>query len=182
MSAMSLAEIRPIEDFNLSYYRMAFGEAHYQESFPINDPLSQLPTNQDILKIYNDHLLFLGYIREISTDVGCDSFCKPLDFTLAIDKNPAFIKLLVYEPLTKLGHAEFSDADYSKLHAILTTAPTSYQNILKPDDMVDASTGATKLELANDVVATAAYTCFRIHQYKQQTIEHITQNMLKEFL
>ena len=124
----------------------------------------------------------LGYIREIATDVGCDSFCKPLDFTLAVDPKAAFLKLLVYEPLTKLGHAEFSEADYLKLHEILTTPPTSYQTILKPDDMVDALTGATKLELANDVVATAAYTSFRIHLYKQQTLTFIAQNFLKEFL
>ena len=182
VSTFTFAEIRPIEDFNLSYYRMAFLDAYYFEALPIEDPISTPATNKELLKIYNDRYQFIGYIREVSTDVGCDSFCKPLDFTLAMDPKATFLKLLVYEPLTKLGHAEFSQADYLKLHEILTTPPTSYQTILQPDDMIDALTGATKLELVNDVVGTAAYTCFRIHLYKQQTLTSITQNFLKEFL
>ncbi|OFZ78880.1 MAG: hypothetical protein A2583_11765 [Bdellovibrionales bacterium RIFOXYD1_FULL_53_11] len=163
----------PIEDHLAGYYRQAFPAAALKTAHAVPDPITEGAINNTYLKIYDSAGAFLGYVREVSTTTGCNQYCKPLDFTLALSPDGSFRALLVQEPLTKLGHRKFTDADYAKLDSILENNPESFKVPSQPMDLVDATTRVTRPEYKNDVVPTAALTSFRIYEYEKQTIQHI---------
>jgi hypothetical protein len=165
--------IEAMDPMLVDYYKDAFPDVAYQSSHPIADTITEGNANSTYLRVYDAAQNFLGYVREISTTTGCKSLCNPLLFTLTFVADRAFKKVLAPVPLTKLGHAEFEDADYKKLNELVANPPESFKNVSKPMDLVDGVTHATKPEHQNSVVHEAAFTSFRVYQYERQTVQEI---------
>lgn len=176
VSVCAISELKPISDYNMEYYREVFPEAALKEEVTMPDGISEEAINTTYLRIFNDAQEPLGFIREVYTTPGCSTLCKPLDFTLAISKTGEFEKLLVREPLTKKAHRKFKTEDYEMLHNILLNPPESFENAATPSDLVDEVTRATKKAYKKDVVKGAALTCFRAHQYVQETVAFIKKD------
>lgn len=163
------ADLIPLKPLNAEYYSKALPGATYKTVLAIDDPFSYEPFNIEYFKIYDQNSQFIGYIREVYTNTGCEGFCKLLDFTLAYDAEGLFLNILVRKPLTKDMHAAFSEEDYRILYNILKNPPQSFNFATTPKDMIDAVTGATDVKYKKDVIPTAAHTSFRVHQYNQHT-------------
>lgn len=113
----------------------------------------------------------VGYVRDflgaVSPNQACP--CNPLNITLIFDKQAQFKTILAPAPLQKWGHEAMSDADFARLIKIVRQAPKALCEVPTVEDMVDASTGATRAALADIVVPHAALSTRRIAGLVQQT-------------
>lgn len=159
-----------------NYMKAAFPRAALASRHKILDPITEGNVNNTYLRIYDALGIPQGYARDISTTTGCKSFCKPLNFTLCLNNDLSFAKILAWAPLTKLGHKEFTESDYAKLESLLIQNPKSLAYVKEPMDMVDGVTRATKPEYQGDVVPTAAFSTLRIYKYERQTQDYIANN------
>lgn len=154
---------------DLAYYGQIFPTATMFSRTTIADSITEGAPNSEVLQLYDRDSKLVGFVREISTDTGCDNVCKILEFTLCYLPDGTFTALISREPLTKIGHAQFTSADNQKLKQILTKKPMSFNRPNEPMDLVDAVTKATLPNFKPDVVSGAALTCFRTNQYNEQT-------------
>ncbi|MDD0852254.1 hypothetical protein HBN50_04055 [Halobacteriovorax sp. GB3] len=157
----------------LDYYQKAFKKITYTKSHTIADPISEEPINTKVLSAYDNSKRLLGFIREINTTTGCKSACLPVVFTLFYKADKSYLQLQSKEGLTKKNHAPFSFEDYQRLELLVLMNPPIFKGIKNPRDMVDALSGATKLEYRDYVVKEAAYSTLRISLYNQQTIKEL---------
>ena len=126
------------------------------------------------------------WYRRIKTAVCLTGECRLVDVGLYWDCMGNYFGLDVYgEHLTKTDHSNFSEEDYRKLQEILqndwsilreydfqelTSEPAEGQN----EGRADATSGATRTEIASEAVADAVYTTY--------TLWHLIHNGEKEQL
>ncbi len=158
---------------DLKKFQKIFQSANKIEKIEIPDPISEKPTNTELILI-KENKKNLGYAREIKTDTGCNSGCLPVIFTLYYDSKKNFIDLTSKPGLTKKNHARFTSQDYLTLKGILFRNPENFSKITHPYEMVDMVSGATKKEYVPDVVEKAAYTSLRVNTYNQQTLKFLS--------
>lgn len=110
----------------------------------------------------------LHYYAELLTPVCEDSICELLRLEVYWDLlgNYLGFDTIATYPLTKYDHSPFSAADYQKLDVLLKTPLPALESmklselVSKEDSAnVDAHSGATALEVKNEVVEGAAYSC-----------------------
>ena len=110
----------------------------------------------------------LHYYAELLTPVCEDSICELLRLEVYWDLlgNYLGFDTIATYPLTKYDHSPFSVADYEKLDVLLKMPSPALESmklselVSKEDPAnVDAHSGATALEVKNEVVEGAAYSC-----------------------
>ena len=184
-SLQLLSNLEEIPTYNLDFYHKAFPTAFFQKKVIVYDPITTDGINNHFLHIYDQTNKFLGTLRNVETTPGCNNFCAPLSFTLTYNDTGSFKKLIIrdFEPLMKeYGKVEFTQEDYDKINNSLTKDPESFKTANKPEDLVDAVSGATKQEYREDTVTTAALSHFRIYQYNKQTLQDIARENASEIL
>lgn len=167
-------------DAKIDFYKKVFPNLNSTKSHKVADPISDEPTNTELLEAFDAKKNLVGYIREVNTTTGCNSACLPVIFTLFYDKNVQFKKLLSRDGLTKKNHAPFTSEDYQKLELILLMNPKEFKKVGYPTEMVDGITGATLKEYDRVVVKEAAYSSLRVNTYNQQTMAEIKKLQQKK--
>ena len=108
----------------------------------------------------------LGYLRDfvgpVTTRASCP--CDPIKVTLVFDAAGKFTTLIAPTPLTKYGHAPLTDEEQARLIAILRDPPAELLEVREPEDLVDATSGATKSQYSEFVVNRAALETRRLVQ------------------
>jgi thiol-disulfide isomerase/thioredoxin len=106
----------------------------------------------------------VGYLRDfigpVSPNQACP--CNPLNLTLVFDAGAKFKTLLAPAPLQKWGHEAMSEQEFARLIELCGALPAPLCQVPTVEDMVDATTGATRQALAPVVVAHAALSTRRI--------------------
>ena len=147
-----------------------------------DDPLS----DQEIIEYQNKAGLSLCFRRKINKPVCLSEKCRPLSLYIVWDGAGYFqgIELLENEPLTKTDHTNFTEADYNKLHRILSDESSVLGSLAQEDLIrreklekgVDAYSGATRPSLYEQVVRDAVYTCYTLwHTVYGSTRQKIRQ-------
>lgn len=120
------------------------------------------------------------YASDIRTTVCDDEICEIMNIRLFWDLVGDYVgyDTLSGHPLTKFDHDPFSTEDYEKLHELLsndgsilkfkTKEELIDKQKVKASDVVDGTTGATALEIKEEVVEGALYTSY--------TMWHIAYN------
>lgn len=168
-----LFSINCFAESKLDFYKKVFPNIATTKKQKISDPISERPTNTEVLLAFDQQNNLIGHIREVNTTTGCNSACLPVVFTLFYDKEINFKKMLSRDGLTKKNHAPFTEADYQKLELLLLMNPSEFKKVGHPTEMVDAISGATLKEYQQVVVKEAAYSSLRINTYNQQTISEL---------
>ena len=151
---------------SVAFYRKAFAEA--QGFVPKSIPAAMLPPldrgNNVYYEVYSGKHQLLGYLRDFSGPVSpADACpCNPLNLTLAFNPDRSLRSLIAPVPLQKYGHAPLSEAEHEHLVSILKAPPKALLAVRRVEDMVDATSGATKLPLAALVVPQAALSTRRL--------------------
>ncbi|HYH57362.1 MAG TPA: hypothetical protein VD772_12160, partial [Anseongella sp.] len=142
----------------------------------------------------------LYWHRRILTGVCLTGECKMVDVGLYWYCTGDFMGLEVYrEPLTKTDHSVFSAADYEKLLSVLGDDWSILREYELSDlveenggtaeaaesgEGVDATTGATKKEIAEAAVEDAAYTTFTlwhlVHVGEKEQLTALTAGLLDQ--
>lgn len=106
----------------------------------------------------------VGYLRDFTGPVSPadECACNPLNLTLVFNKDQTLRTLLAPAPLQKLYHVAMSPAEQEQLISLLKAPPPALMGVRRVEDVVDATTGATRLELANVVVPQAGLSTRRI--------------------
>ncbi|WP_215224969.1 hypothetical protein [Echinicola shivajiensis] len=134
------------------------------------------------------------YSSEFPTTVCEDKICEILYIKLFWDLTGNYIgyDTLSGHPLTKFDHEPFKAEDYVKLHELLLNEGTILKfkrkdelidkKMLKPSDVIDGTTGATALEIKEEVVMGALYTSYTLwHIAHKGEIENLLNKQTKEF-
>ncbi|MBC7793881.1 MAG: TlpA family protein disulfide reductase [Clostridia bacterium] len=113
----------------------------------------------------------LGYLRDfvgpVSTHGACA--CDPINVTLAFDPSGKFFTFISPAPLTKWDHEPMTNEETQRLIGILHDPPAQLLEVREVEDLVDATTGATKPEYAEFVVHRAALETRRLVQIVEDT-------------
>lgn len=115
----------------------------------------------------------ISYTRHLRTGVCFDNKCRPLDITLRWNVTGRYLgfELPEKEFLSKYDHDPFSEAEYVRLHSILTDSLSAlkyfhYNEIVPKADStyekVDAVSGATSANVLDNVVEGAAFTTYKL--------------------
>jgi hypothetical protein len=115
----------------------------------------------------------ISYTRHLRTGVCFDNKCRPLDITLHWNVTGRYLgfELPEKEFLSKYDHEPFTEAEYLRLHAILTDSLSAlsnfhYNEIVPTADStyekVDAVSGATSANVLEHVVEGAAFTTYKL--------------------
>lgn len=115
----------------------------------------------------------ISYTRHLRTGVCFDNKCRPLDITLRWNVTGRYLgfELPEKEFLSKYDHEPFTEAEYLRLHAILTDSLSALKNfhyneiVPKADSTyqkVDAVSGATSANVLDHVVEGAAFTTYKL--------------------
>ena len=152
-------------------------EAYWKKAFPAaakferrSIPADQLAEadagNTTFYEVADDGGKRLGYLRDfvgpVSTHGACA--CDPINVTLAFDPAGEFFTLISPAPLTKYGHEEMTEQETQRLIAILKDPPAELLEVREVEDLVDATSGATKPQYAEFVVHRAALETRRLVQ------------------
>ena len=172
ISLVTISEEAANTEEKLEVAKINFTGATKVNSFSVEDPISEIPSNTSIVSVYHGSKL-LGFFREIQTTTGCNSACLPLTYTAFYNERGEFLKISSKTGLTKKNHAKFDSKDYAKLNLILTMAPKKLSEVIHPKSMTDAISGETLKLYKDDVVSQAAYSTLRIHLYNQLTLKQI---------
>lgn len=135
----------------------------------------------------------ISYTRHLRTGVCFDNKCRPLDITLRWNVTGRYLgfELPEKEFLSKYDHDPFSEAEYVRLHAILTDSLSALKNfhyneiVPKADSSyqkVDAVSGATSANVLDHVVEGAAFTTYKlwhlVYGSAQRQAEALTRQRL----
>ena len=107
------------------------------------------------------------WYRRLETPVCLTGTCKLIDVGIFWDFKGDFFGLEVYgEDLTKTDHSVFKEEDYNKLISILNDdwsmlREYEFSDLLSEEE-VDGVSGATREELASEVVDDAVYTTYTL--------------------
>jgi peroxiredoxin len=155
-----------VSDSRAAFYRRAFPSA---DRFVLNHvPADALPPPDRGNETYveargaNDELL--GYLRDFAGPVTASPVCpcSPLNLTLVLGPDLRFVTLLTEAPLEKLGHVPMTAEETERLIQLVREPPEALTKAPRPDDLVDATTGATRTEYRDVVVPQAALTTRRL--------------------
>ncbi len=132
----------------------------------------------------------LLFFSDIQTPVCIDGLCKPMYIQIYWNLLGSYAgyQAIETELLTKYDHEPFEEADYKKLHQLLSN-PHSILDRKKMSDLyddqataekqitydgveVDAVSGATKKEIKESVIEGALFSCY--------TIWHLVHGVVKE--
>ncbi|MEX2511584.1 MAG: hypothetical protein WD398_01650 [Cyclobacteriaceae bacterium] len=114
------------------------------------------------------------YASQIRTSVCDDEICEIMHIRLIWDLVGNYIgyDTIPGHPLTKYDHVPFTSADYIKLHELLMNKGSILKfkekeelidkQQVKASDVVDGTTGATALEIKEEVVDGALYTSYTL--------------------
>ena len=146
-----------------AYQSDPIGEYNHEE---LIEPLTlQLLTHEGQAELYASN---------IRTTVCDDEVCEIMHIKLFWDLVGNYIgyDTIPGHPLTKFDHEPFASEDYDKLHELLSNEgsilkfKTKEELIdkekVKASDVVDGTTGATALEIKEEVVEGALYTSYTI--------------------
>ncbi|MEX2567988.1 MAG: hypothetical protein WD431_18720 [Cyclobacteriaceae bacterium] len=135
---------------------------HDQLIAPIN---LQLKTHKNQARYYES---------QIRTSVCDDEICEIMHIRLLWDLVGNYVgyDTIPGHPLTKYDHVPFTSEDYIKLHELLMNKGSILKfkekeelidkQQVKASDVVDGTTGATALEIKEEVVDGALYTSFTL--------------------
>lgn len=164
-----------LPESSVAFYRRAFADA--QNFVPKRIPEAMLApidrSNDRYYEVYSKSGRLLGYLRDFSGPVSpADACpCNPLSLTLAFNPDRGLRSLISPAPLQKYGHAPLSDEEHARLEQLLKAPPAALLSVRRVEDMVDATTGATKLPLAPVVVPQAALSTRRLAGVVRDTQE-----------
>ena len=164
-----------LPEASVSFYRKAFADARgfVPKRIPeaLLAPLDR--SNGTYYEVYGAKRQLLGYLRDFSGPVSpADACpCNPLSLTLAFNPDRSLHTLIAPAPLQKYGHAPLSEAEQARMVQILKDPPQALMAIRRVEDMVDATSGATKLPLASLVVPQAALSTRRLAGVVRDTQE-----------
>jgi thiol-disulfide isomerase/thioredoxin len=137
-----------VSESRAAFYRRAFPEARRfvvhrvpEGSVPVEDR-----GNETYVEVRGERDALLGYLRDFSGPVSASSSCPchPLSVTLALDASGRLKTLLAETPLEKYGHAPLTDDEMRRLVEIVREPPAALMKAPRPEDLVDAVTGATR--------------------------------------
>ncbi len=182
--------------FSLCFIFSCLSLARPNEAITIEltDPVyPEEPKKQHSLTRHFDDLGFpTGYSMYLTNKVCLDDVCKLVEVTLYWDAMGYYQRLTYPEgqPLTKVEHEPFTEADYQKLDTILKDRksilrdhelgflatdtddePTSYNA-----DSIDGTTKATPGAVKEAVVKDAAWTTWVLWKYANTEIVSILQS------
>ncbi len=108
----------------------------------------------------------LGYLRDFVGPVATEGTCAcdPLNVTLVFDAAGKFTTLISPQPLTKYEHVAMTPEETERLIGILRDPPNELLEVRSQDDLVDATTGATKAAYKPFVIDKAALETKRLVQ------------------
>lgn len=150
-------------------------EAYWKKAFPTGDKFDRKGIAKDQLAEadYGNNTYVevsdatgkrLGYLRDfvgpVSTKETCA--CDPINVTLVFDADGHFTTLLSPQPLTKKDHVEFTKAETERLIELLKDPPAALLEVREVEDLVDATSGATKPEYKPMVIEWAALETQRL--------------------
>ncbi|PZX49685.1 hypothetical protein LV84_04216 [Algoriphagus ratkowskyi] len=116
----------------------------------------------------------LFYESTIRTTVCDDEICEIMYIKLYWDLVGDYVgyDTVATHPLTKFDHEPFTENDYSKLHELLNNDGSILKfkqkselidkEKIKASDVVDGTTGATALEIKDEVVEGALYSSYTL--------------------
>tara|TARA_R110000850_G_scaffold136597_12_gene257791 strand:- start:2731 stop:3822 length:1092 start_codon:yes stop_codon:yes gene_type:complete len=116
----------------------------------------------------------LFYESTIRTTVCDDEICEIMYIKLYWDLVGDYVgyDTVAMHPLTKFDHEPFTENDYSKLHELLSNDGSILKfkqkgelidkEKIKASDVVDGTTGATALEIKDEVVEGALYSSYTL--------------------
>lgn len=137
----------------------------------------------------------LFYQSNIRTTVCDDEVCEIMYIKLYWDLVGEYVgyDTVAQHPLTKFDHEPFTRKDYDRLHELLNNDGSilkfKQKNELidkekvKASDVVDGTTGATALEIKEEVVEGALYSSYTLwHLAYNGTIKNMLSNHTKRLL
>lgn len=108
-----------------------------------------------------------GYYSHFSTPVCEDRQCLEAELVMYWDVLGNFLRFdtIPGRPLTKSDHEPFSEGDYEQLERILRTKKPSFVYLERNQlvrEAVDGITSATVLEVKQDMIQGAIYSCYTL--------------------
>lgn len=166
-------EVPPVPMARVSYYRAAFPTAESFEArlFP-KELISTVDAGNETYVLVRDRDGDIaGYLRDFVGPVSLaeDCPCSPLNLTLAFNADFSFRTILAPSPLEKKDKETMTEADLERLIELAKDPPEALLRIRRVEQVVDATTEATKAELADSVVEKAGYSTHRIVHLVQVT-------------
>jgi thiol-disulfide isomerase/thioredoxin len=172
-TAVAPASGEAVSESRAAFYRRAFPEAR---RFVVRRvPEEAVPTedrgNETYVEVRDESDTLVGYLRDFSGPLSATPACPchPLSVTLAFDASLRFRTLIAETPLEKYGHAPMTDEEMRRLVEIVRDPPPALLKAPRPEDVVDAITGATRTEYREMVVHQAALTTRRVAGLAQDT-------------
>ncbi|WP_200978954.1 hypothetical protein [Echinicola sp. 20G] len=129
------------------------------------------PIQIDLLSVENEPKC---YVSSFLTTVCEDEICEVLHIKMFWDLAGEYVgyDTISGHPLTKFDHEPFKTSDYTKLHELLLNEGTILKfkrkdelidkKVLLASDVIDGTTGATALEIKEEVVDGALYTSYTL--------------------
>ena len=137
----------------------------------------------------------LFYQSNIRTTVCDDEVCEIMHIKLYWDLVGDYVgyDTVAQHPLTKFDHEPFTEKDYDRLHELLNNDGSILKfkqkselidkEKVKASDVVDGTTGATALEIKEEVVEGALYSSYTLwHLAYNGDIKNILTNNTKSLL
>ncbi|HSI06722.1 MAG TPA: hypothetical protein VLC93_19690 [Myxococcota bacterium] len=108
----------------------------------------------------------LGYLRDFVGPVATEGTCAcdPINVTLVFDAAGKFSTLISPQPLTKHEHVAMTPEETQRLIGILRDPPNALLEVRNQEELVDATTGATKPPYKPFVIDKAALETKRLVQ------------------
>lgn len=162
-----LTAARPPSVERIAFYRQAFAEAATFERRPIPPEMlrSADQGNAAYVVALDSNKTPMGYLRDFIGPVSYspeDCPCNPLQVTLVFDAAYQFRTLLTTTPLQKWGHQPLTAAEHIQMVELVRNPPSALLTLHRPDQVVDATSGATKKAYQQMVVPTAGLTTHRL--------------------
>ncbi len=147
--------------------------------------------NKAKISYFKDSTGIFYWYRRLKTPVCLTGKCKWIDIGIYWHFNGDFLGLEVYdEHLTKTDHSIFSSKDYDKLMSVLNNdwsilREYEREGLLNENyEEIDATSGATKKEIADETVEGAVYTTYTIwhliHKGEKEQLILLTLDQLKD--
>ena len=156
-----------------AYYQQGLPTARRFVSKPIDgsflSPADQ--GNDSYFQALGDQGQTVGFIREFTGPVSTAGLCpcNPLSVTLVFAPDLSLLTVLTRAPLQKWGHAPMTPAEQEQIIAIAKKPPQRLLDTPRGEDLIDATTGATRQAYAPMVVSQAALSTQRLVGVVQDT-------------
>jgi thiol-disulfide isomerase/thioredoxin len=167
------AVAEPVPETRVPYYKQALPEAQSFTKRRIPREMLRAFDEQadSYVEARNAAGKPVGYLRDVTGPVSPSAACpcNPLNVTLVFNADHSFRTLVTPAPLQKLGHVELSPAETARMIEIMKQPAAELTATKRVEDVVDATSGATKLELQKHVVPQAGLSTRRLVGLVQDT-------------